>query len=128
MKLLDTCFLIDLHREARQQKPGLAHGYLRRESDERFAISVVTGCEFLEGFGDPVSGERMLHEFRQFPVDGPIASRASRIRRSLRQQGKLIGDFDILIGATALHHQIPLVTQNVEDFRRIEGLTVESYA
>ena len=41
--------------------------------------------------------------------------------------GSLIGDFDILIAATALSEGIPLVTDNTDHFGRIEGLEVEIY-
>lgn len=127
MKLLDTCFLIDIQREASRGREGAAHAYLRAALDERFCVSVVTCCEFLEGFSDPAAGEPLLQEFPQFPVDGRVALQAARIRRTLRLSGRLIGDFDILIAATALQHRFALVTDNLDEFRRIDGLVVESY-
>lgn len=47
---------------------------------------------------------------------------AADIRASLKQQGKLIGAYDILIGATALEHKIICVTNNLSEFKRIEEL------
>ena len=38
----------------------------------------------------------------------------------------LIGDFDLLIGATALQHDLTLMTNNRRHFDRIEGLRLES--
>jgi tRNA(fMet)-specific endonuclease VapC len=35
-----------------------------------------------------------------------------------------IGPHDVLIAATALCHQAPLVTHNVREFSRVEGLQV----
>ena len=39
----------------------------------------------------------------------------------------MIGDFDVLIAATALDAGIPLVTANTAHFQRVEGLSVELY-
>lgn len=83
--------------------------------------------EFLEGFNDVVLGERLLKVYKQIDVDASIASHAARIRRQLRVAGNLIGDFDILIAATALSLELPLVTRKVEDFYRVEGLEVVNY-
>ena len=35
-------------------------------------------------------------------------------------------DLDILIGASALRHNVTLLTNNRRDFEHIEGLTIES--
>jgi hypothetical protein len=45
----------------------------------------------------------------------------------LYQEGQLISDADILIAATALKHHLVLVTENVNHFRRIPGLSIESW-
>lgn len=127
MKSLDTCFLIDLQREARRKIEGPAQTFLRANLEETFAVSTVVCCEFLEGFESPGEGQSFLAEFPQLAVDGLVAVRAAQIRRELRLSGALMGDFDILIAATALRHHLPLVTDNVEHFRRIKGLSVEGY-
>jgi tRNA(fMet)-specific endonuclease VapC len=127
MKLLDTCFLIDLQKEWIGGQPGPATDYLSARSQEEFAISVVTVLEFLEGYEQASDGERFLSPFRQLEVAGPAARIGARLRRRLRQQGELIGDFDILIAATALHADVTLVTGNSRHFGRIPDLKVESY-
>lgn len=38
-----------------------------------------------------------------------------------------IGDFDVLIAATAMHAGMTLVTDNARHFERIQGLAVEGY-
>ena len=127
MKLLDTCFLIDLQREARRKIEGPAQAFLRRNLEETFAVSPVVCCEFLEGFEVPEEGEVYLADFPLLAVDGAVARQAARIRRNLRLSGSLIGDFDILIAATAFRHRIPLVTDNADHFGRISGVKVENY-
>ena len=127
MKLLDTCFLIDLQRELQSGKSGPASAYLAGHSHERFALSVISLTEFIEGFADPEAGERLLRPFRWLPVNADVGRSAAGIRRRLRTDGRLIGDFDILIAATALAAGIPLVTRNGKDFQQIPGLVVEPY-
>jgi tRNA(fMet)-specific endonuclease VapC len=127
MKLLDTCFLIDLQREFKAGKTGDARKYLEQHPDTPFAVSVVSATEYLEGFGDIQTGERHLRSFRWLNMNPPVAREAAIIRRFLRLSGQLIGDFDILIAATAKATGIPLVTDNMEHFQRVEGLEVETY-
>jgi predicted nucleic acid-binding protein len=38
----------------------------------------------------------------------------------------IVGDLDLLIGATALHHDLTLLTNNRRHFERIEGIRIES--
>lgn len=127
MKLLDTCFLIDLQRELKRREAGPATRFLRSHPGESFAISVVTVTEFLEGFDEPAAGERLLRPFPWLEVTAEVARRAARIRRDLRLRGERIGDFDILIAATAQVADCPLVTDNTAHFARITALTVEHY-
>jgi tRNA(fMet)-specific endonuclease VapC len=49
------------------------------------------------------------------------AALAGNINRELKQEGKLIGVQDILIGAIAKRHQMKLATDNVKHFSRIVG-------
>ena len=127
MKILDTCFLIHLQREWVRKKPGLATRFLEHHAGEEFGVSVVSTLEFLEGYGHPADGERFLAPFDQLAITTAVARIGSRIRRDLRQRGEMIGDFDILIAATALEAGRPLVTDKTSHFERIDGLLVEGY-
>jgi len=48
-------------------------------------------------------------------------------RKRLRDNGNLIPDFDLLIGCTAKHHNMIMVTRNVRHLSRIEGLKIENW-
>jgi tRNA(fMet)-specific endonuclease VapC len=48
--------------------------------------------------------------------------RFAEVRSFLRRRGQLIPDFHLLIGATALHHDLTLLTFNRRDFQRIPDL------
>ena len=127
MKVLDTCFLLHLHREWAGKRPGPASAYLESHRDEEFTLSVIAALEFLEGYERAADGERFLAPFPQLPVTAEVARTGARIRRDLRQRGEMIGDFDILIAATAMEAGLTLVTDNGRDFARIGGLSVEGY-
>jgi len=45
----------------------------------------------------------------------------------LKENGLLIGSNDLWIAATALAYRMPVVTGNVEHYRRVPDLQVESY-
>jgi len=51
-----------------------------------------------------------------------IMARYADIRRYLRPQNQLIGDVDTLIAATALEHDLTVVTNNARHFQRVPGL------
>jgi tRNA(fMet)-specific endonuclease VapC len=88
---------------------------------------VVTVLEFLEGYRQPRDGERFLENFPHLELTSQVARVGSRIRRNLRKRGEMIGDFDVLIAATALSAGLPLVTDNTRHFERVEGLVLEEY-
>ena len=45
----------------------------------------------------------------------------------LKIKGKILDDFDLLIGSTAIFNNLILVTKNVSDFERIEGISIEDW-
>ncbi|MBP5377247.1 MAG: PIN domain-containing protein [Bacteroidaceae bacterium] len=49
------------------------------------------------------------------------------IRHSLEHTGLRIDQFDLLIGATAIHHNLILVTSNTKHFDRINELKLEDW-
>lgn len=49
------------------------------------------------------------------------------IRNALKQQGQLIGDNDLLIAAHALAMDALLVTNNIKEFQRVNGLKLANW-
>jgi predicted nucleic acid-binding protein len=88
---------------------------------------VVCALEFLEGYAQLRDGEEFLSPFPQLDVTARVSRTGSRIRRQLREQGARIGDFDILIGATALDVGADLVTADPDHYARIPSLAVTGY-
>jgi len=47
-------------------------------------------------------------------------------RARLRTAGQMIGDVDLLIGATSVARSLTLLTNNRRHFERITGISIES--
>ncbi|MGH2559136.1 MAG: type II toxin-antitoxin system VapC family toxin [Thermomicrobiales bacterium] len=124
--LLDTDWTIDF-LGGRPPAQALVAQLLRQD----LAISIVTYMEVLEGIrGRPVPKPRE-REFRRFlksirviTLGRPIAVRAADIRVDLRRRKRPVDDraLDILIVATAIEHNLILVTRNTRDYEDIPDL------
>jgi tRNA(fMet)-specific endonuclease VapC len=126
----DTTFLIDFQRErTRGETDGPAHAFLASDPDVELLLPATALGEFAEGFGDvedPVLRTvRELHVL--LAIDEGTALVYGRITRALRATGKLIGTNDLWIAAASIRHEVPLVTANVADFRRVEGIQILPY-
>lgn len=126
--LVDTDWVIDYLKG----KPA-ALTLLSRLSDEGIGISIITYGEIYEGIyfgGKQQSTEDGFGYFIQstnvLTLTFPIMKRFARIRGNLRARGQLISDPDLLIAATALEHDLILVTRNVGHFERIPDLQLWS--
>lgn len=52
--------------------------------------------------------------------DNEVLARAAEMWRELRQSGELIDDRDLLMGATAIAKNLPLLTGNKRHFERLK--------
>lgn len=98
---------------------------LARSATESFFVSAVTQMEVWDGVhraANPAQVERDYHvlfdDLTILPFDSEIAKRGGRLRHDLRQQGIRTRDraIDLQIAATALHHNLALVTYNQNDY------------
>jgi tRNA(fMet)-specific endonuclease VapC len=69
----------------------------------------------------------LLERVKILPLGLEEAHAAGRIRAELEIEGTPIGPIDSLIAGTALHHGATLVTRNVKEFGRVEGLKVVNW-
>jgi predicted nucleic acid-binding protein len=58
------------------------------------------------------------------PYDLDIAKVYGAIQAHLENEGRVLADADLQIAATALHHDLELVTGNLHHFHRIAGLRI----
>jgi len=101
--------------------------------NDGLGLSVISLAELYEGVyysRDPEGDEQEFNDFLRgltiLGIDEAICKIFGKERGRLRAAGRSIGDFDLLIGATALHHDLTLLTNNRRHFERIEGLRIES--
>jgi tRNA(fMet)-specific endonuclease VapC len=55
------------------------------------------------------------------------ARESARVRAELEKKGAAIGPLDTLIAGIAMAHGATLVTRNVDEFGRIDGMKVENW-
>lgn len=60
-------------------------------------------------------------------LDREDARTAGEIRASLARQGTPIGPYDVLIAGQARARRLTLVTNNLSEFRRVDGLDLEDW-
>jgi tRNA(fMet)-specific endonuclease VapC len=128
--LLDTDILSSVMRRDPRSFPH-AEAYLRRH--RAFTFSIITRYEILRGLKAKsaqvqlVAFERLCASSRVLPVSEQVVAAASDLYASLYRSGEIIGDADILIAATALTHNLPLATNNLQHFNRVPGLQLQSW-
>ena len=108
---------------------GRAFRFLESHPDVPVRISIITYGEFAEGFS-PEEKEycaELLRPYRVLGLSEGIAWHYGQLSGALRQSGQPIGDNDLWIAATAIHHAIDLVTRNVSHFKRVRDLRIVEY-
>ena len=127
--LIDTDWVIDhlnhIERVTRR---------LEERAPEGLALSIISLAELYEGVyfsRDPFESEAALQRFLNpeltiLGIDEETCKIFGKERGRPRATGLMIGDCDLLIGATALRHNLTLLTNNRRHFERIEGLRIES--
>ena len=100
---------------------------------EGLAISVISLAELYEGVyrsADPISNETVLKDFLSgvmvLEINEEISKKFGELRAMLRTQGRLNGDFDLLIASTGLCYNLTLLTYNINEFERVENLKIFS--
>jgi tRNA(fMet)-specific endonuclease VapC len=122
--LLDTSWVIQVL--AGRNETATHH---RNLNFARVAISYLTVGEIYDVAFNYANPQAHLASFRQFlapftilNLNGPIMEQFAEVRAYLRRRGELISDIDILLGATALHYDLTLLTYNTRHFKRIPHL------
>ena len=101
---------------------------LQTYSAEGLAIAIVSMAELYEGVfrsNNPAGNETILKDFLTgvtvLGIDEEVCIIFGREMARLRQVGMTVGDMDLLIAATALRHDLTLLTAD-RDFERVEHL------
>lgn len=98
------------------------------------SISVITYGELVFGARKSKHIEknlavtyRIAELFPVIDIDRSIMDVFGEIKSSLEMRGSIIEDMDILIAATALSHNLILVTNNVKHFKKVKDLRMENW-
>lgn len=70
---------------------------------------------------------KFLTPFSVLNFDDRDAEEFGKIRTTLKNEGKIIGAYDMLIAAQARAKNLILVTDNTKEFCRIKNLTIEDW-
>ena len=126
--LLDTNICIYLFKKR--------HHNLERMNQvgwENCYISEITLAELYYGASN--SGQKemkmkeihLLEEYLTILPIRPTIEKYGDYKSLLKKQGLLIDDFDLLIGCTAVHNKLIMVTENIKHLSRIPNISIENW-
>lgn len=128
--LLDTNVLSEFARTGEPDQH--VERWLKTAVEESVFASVLTLAEIRRGIELLPPGKRRTQleqwqddlvasfETRLFPVTKAIADRWAVLAAQAQRKGVTLANIDGLIAATALEHDLTLVTRNVKDFAGVE--------
>jgi tRNA(fMet)-specific endonuclease VapC len=103
--------------------------YLPLLSGNELALSFMTVAELFQWAILRQWGERRIAQLEQYlsnyvivPVDRLLCRQWAQVRADRQNIGRIISPQDAWIAATALRHDLPLVTHNIKDFQDIPNL------
>lgn len=128
--LLDTCTVSDFVKG----QPGVL-ARIKGMSPNLLAVSTLTRMEVDYGLGLNAARAQKLSPLLDaffsaiatIPFDEADARAAAAIRAALKIKGHPIGPYDVLIAGTGLAKGLTVVTANVDEFQRVNGLRVENW-
>ena len=127
--LLDTNLCIRVLRD----RPAGVRERFNREADG-LATSTIVEMELLFGAAKSARPAENRAEVGRFtsrleilPFDTAAATHAADIRHELGRRGMMIGGYDLLIAGHARSRGLIVVTGNLGEFTRVEGLRCEDW-
>lgn len=128
--LLDTCVISEPTRPKASDK---VLAWLNARPSESQYVSVITIAEIEEGIAHIGSGPRAkkleawlrdtlvpLFESRTLDVDLSIARRWGRLQGDALRSGRPLAVVDSMLAATALEHDLTIVTRNTKAFAQLD--------
>lgn len=123
----DTCSYII-------KKPELIRRKFDKLTAGEIAISSITWAELntwimmsSNPYQRQLSLQKMFSPIAILPFTESDANYHGAIRKSLKEQGLMIGSLDMLIAAHAMSQNLIVVTNNLNHFSRISGLKIENW-
>ena len=130
IKLLDTNACIQLW----QRKNLTVRKHFAQFSPADIALCSVVKAELMFGALRSEQKEsnlqllqKLFAPLHSFEFDDNAAEHYAQIRAELTVQGNLIGANDLMIAAIARANKTTLITHNVAEFERVQGLLIEDW-
>jgi tRNA(fMet)-specific endonuclease VapC len=125
--LLDTCAISEM---VSVQPNADVLSWFEHQPEETLFISVITSGEIQKGINQLATGKRKIEieawfydelipnfQGRIINIDEKLMATWAKMMAEFKPQGIVRPSFDSLIEATALHHNMILVTRNVKNFQ-----------
>ena len=126
--------MIDTNVFVHFEKSGEPFDWSHWGHPERGSVSVVTVSELLVGVhrantearrrDRSLFVESVIAEFDVLDFTLDCARLHAELSAALAKSGQMIGLHDMIIAATACHHGLAILTDNVAEFSRVPGLRV----
>lgn len=128
--LLDTCIVSAFFR-----KEASVVEKIETLCPEDIKVSTITVMEIEYGLqlNPPLRAkiQPLWHLFKDqieiIPFSENDAIHAAYVRSILKQEGRPIGPYDILLAGISKNHRLTFVTDNISEFKRVEGLLIENW-
>lgn len=127
--ILDTDTLIYFFK----RHPSVVERFSRLE-DEDVATTMMNYAELVFGAHNSLRPKEKLARLKKFfsnmrvlPFCHESAHIFAEQKAKLKKEGKIVDDFDLVIGSVALRHQCILVTNNTKHFARLK-LKLDNWA
>jgi tRNA(fMet)-specific endonuclease VapC len=97
------------------------------------AISEITLAELVFGAENSLTPKKNLALVEKFSAQLAVLPIYDAIhlygkeKARLRKLGRLISDFDLLIGCTSVEKDLVMVTENIREFERISRIKLENW-
>ena len=109
------------------------HDKIKEIGEESCLLSEITIAELKFGAENSVQKEKNRKNVEEFQAKFdiipifPALDIFAKEKARLKTKGKILDDFDLLIGSTAIFNNLTLVTKNVSDFDRLDGIVIEDW-
>jgi tRNA(fMet)-specific endonuclease VapC len=127
--MLDTNLCIRVLRD----RPGQVRERFNANADGLCISTIVLG-ELLYGAAKSQRPEHHRQQVEAFaarlevlPFDARAADHAADVRAALERRGTPIGGYDVLIAGHARSLGLVLITGDLDEFRRVDGLRCEDW-
>lgn len=113
--LLDTNIIIDVLNQ-RKNRPTVLRNLV--SEGHLLACCPINITEVYAGMRPKEEShtESLLQSFQYLPITYPVARLAGLLKRDYSKKGKTLNIADATIAAVAIHHNLPLITDNAKDF------------